>query len=160
MKDSTSPAVLGTYLERYPTGEFASIARALVEHYEQQLKLELAAREGERRRQEEEMKAAEARRLEDEQRAREAALAEERKRAKEAMSSQEALRQEKERSCRGTAQGARRGTHRPRSGKGRGGAAAGSGQGCPKRHQGGRGNHREKARGGRRSRQSCCPSEA
>jgi hypothetical protein len=28
VKDSTNPAVLGTYLERYPAGEFASIARA------------------------------------------------------------------------------------------------------------------------------------
>ena len=96
VKDSTSPAVLGTYLERYPNGEYALLARALVEHYDRQLKLELAAREGERKRQEEAMKAAEAKRLEDDQRAREAALVEQRKRAEEAKSSQEAQRLEKE----------------------------------------------------------------
>ena len=86
VKDSSSPAVLGTYLERYPNGEFAPIARALIEHHEQQLKAELATREEERRRQEEERKAAEAKLLEDERRAREAALAQERKRAEEAKS--------------------------------------------------------------------------
>jgi hypothetical protein len=96
VKDSTSPAVLNTYLERYPAGEYAPIARALVDHYDRQLKLELAAREGERRRQEEEMKAAEAKRLEDAQRAREAALTTERKRAEETKNSQEAQRLEKE----------------------------------------------------------------
>ena len=31
VKESTSPAVLSTYLQRYPNGEFASIARALIE---------------------------------------------------------------------------------------------------------------------------------
>jgi uncharacterized caspase-like protein len=86
VKDSTSPAVLRTYLERYPNGEFAPIARALIEHYEQRLKAELAAREEERRRREEERRAAEAKLLEDERRAREAALAQERKRAEEAKS--------------------------------------------------------------------------
>jgi hypothetical protein len=86
VKDSTSSAVLGTYLERYPDGEFAPIARALIAHYEQQLKAELAAREEARRRQEEEKKAAEVRRLEEERRARETAIAEERKRAEEAKS--------------------------------------------------------------------------
>jgi uncharacterized caspase-like protein len=84
VKDSTSPAVLGTYLERYPDGEFAPIARALIEHYERQLKAEIAAREQERKRLEEEKKAAEVKRLEQERRAREAALAEERRRAEEA----------------------------------------------------------------------------
>jgi caspase domain-containing protein len=86
VKDSTSPAVLGTYLERYPDGEFAPIARALIEHYQQQLKAELAAREQTRKREEEERKAAEVMRLEEERRAREAAIAEERKRAEEAKS--------------------------------------------------------------------------
>ena len=84
VKDSTAPGVLGTYLERYPSGEFAPIARAMIEHYERQLKAELAAREEERKRQEEERKAAEVKRLEEERRAREAAIAEERKRAEEA----------------------------------------------------------------------------
>jgi uncharacterized caspase-like protein len=83
VKDSTSPAVLGTYLEDYPNGEFAPVARALIAHYEQQLKAELAAREEEKRRQDEERKAAEVKRLQDERRAREAAIAEERKRAQE-----------------------------------------------------------------------------
>jgi uncharacterized caspase-like protein len=97
VKDSTSPAVLGTYLERYPSGEYATIARALIDHYDRQLKLELAAREDERRRQEEEMRAAEAKRLEDEQRARETALAQDRKTAEQAKSVQETARLEKER---------------------------------------------------------------
>lgn len=73
VKDSASPAVLGTYLERYPAGEYAPIARALIDHYDRQLKLELAARDEERKRQEKQLRAAEAKRLEDEQRAREAA---------------------------------------------------------------------------------------
>lgn len=97
VKDSANPAVLNTYLQRYPNGEFSSIARALIDHYERQLNLELAAREGERRRHEEAMKAVEAKRLEDEQRAREARLTEERKRAEETKNRQEAARLEKER---------------------------------------------------------------
>jgi uncharacterized caspase-like protein len=98
VKDSTSPAVLGTYLERYPDGEFAPIARALIEHYERQLKAEVAAREQERKRLEEEKKAAEVKRLEDERRAREVALAEERRRAEEAKNVAEAkLVEEKQR---------------------------------------------------------------
>jgi hypothetical protein len=44
VKDSPAPAVLRTYLERYPDGEFAPIARAQIEHYERQLKAEEAAR--------------------------------------------------------------------------------------------------------------------
>jgi uncharacterized caspase-like protein len=84
VKDSTSPAVLGTYLERYPDGEFAPIARALIEHYERQLKAEVAAREQEKKRLEEEKKTAEVKQLEEERRAREVALAEERRRAEEA----------------------------------------------------------------------------
>jgi caspase domain-containing protein len=86
VKDSTSPAVLGTYLERYPNGEFALIAQALIEHFQRQLKAELAAREEARRREEEERKAAEVKRLEEEHRAREAAISKERKRAEEAKS--------------------------------------------------------------------------
>lgn len=52
VKDSTSPAVLSTYVDRYPNGDFASVARALIKHYEQQRKAELAAREEERQRRE------------------------------------------------------------------------------------------------------------
>ena len=53
VKDSTSPTVLKTYLERYPNGEFAPIAQALIDHYVQQIKAEQAPREEERKRQEE-----------------------------------------------------------------------------------------------------------
>jgi Caspase domain len=96
VKDSTNPSVLGTYLERYPTGEYATIARALIQQHERQLKLELAALERERARQEEERKAAEAKRLEDEQRAREAALAAQRKQAEAAQNSVDTARLDKE----------------------------------------------------------------
>lgn len=86
VKDSTNPAVLGAYLERYPDGEFQAVARALIEHYDKQIKAELAVREEQRRREEEERKAAEAKRLKDERRARDEAIAQERKRAEEAKS--------------------------------------------------------------------------
>jgi uncharacterized caspase-like protein len=92
VKDSSDAAVLGTYLGRYPNGEFAPIARALIEHYERQLKLQAASREEERKRQEEMRKEAEVKRLEDERRAREAALAEERKRAEAAKDSSQVKR--------------------------------------------------------------------
>lgn len=84
VKDSTNPAVLATYLERYPNGEFAAIARTLTEHYDRKLKAEQAAQEEERKRKDEERKAAEVRRLEEERRMSEAAIAEKRKRAEEA----------------------------------------------------------------------------
>jgi Caspase domain len=74
VKDSTTPAVLGTYLERYPNGEFAPLARLLIEHYERRLKVELASREEERSRREDERKAAEVKRIEGERRAHEAAV--------------------------------------------------------------------------------------
>jgi uncharacterized caspase-like protein len=64
VKDSTSPVVLATYLQRYPNGEFAPVARALIEHYQQQIKLEQAARQEEEKHQEEARKAAEVKRLE------------------------------------------------------------------------------------------------
>src|SRR5262245_17952446 len=96
VKDSNSPAVLATYLERCPSGEFAPVARALIEHYDRQNKLDLAVREGERKRQEEAIRAEEAKRLEDQQRAREAALAEVHKRAEEAKNIKEAKRLEAE----------------------------------------------------------------
>jgi uncharacterized caspase-like protein len=84
VKDSTSASVLRTYLDRYPNGEFAVIAKALIAHYEQQAKLSLAAQEEERKRQEEAKRRAELRRIEVEQRARENALAEERLKATQA----------------------------------------------------------------------------
>jgi hypothetical protein len=80
VKDSTSPAVLATYLERYPNGEFAAIARTLSEHFDRKLKAEQAAQEEQSKRIEEERKAAEVKRLEEERLAREAAIAEEERR--------------------------------------------------------------------------------
>lgn len=94
VKDSTNPAVLATYLERYPNGEFALIARTLIAHYEHQLKVDIAEREQQRKREEEARKAAEVARLEIEQRARETELAEERRRAEAAKNSAEATRLE------------------------------------------------------------------
>ena len=96
VKDSTNPAVLATYLQRYPKGEFAPIARSLVEHYEQQSKLEQAAREEAQKRQEEAKKAAEVKRLEEERRAREAALVLERRRSEPAKDDTQAKRLEQE----------------------------------------------------------------
>lgn len=90
VKDSKTPAVLRTYLERYPQGEFAPIARALTEHYARQLKAEVAEREEVRKREEEERITAAVKRIEAERRAREAALAEERKRAEESKDAVEA----------------------------------------------------------------------
>src|SRR5262245_5955188 len=92
VKDSTSPTVLKTYLERYPNGEFAPIARALIDHYVQQSRVEQAARAEEVKRQEEARKTAEVKRLEDERRIREAVLAEELRRAEDAKNSREAKR--------------------------------------------------------------------
>src|SRR5262245_9881578 len=80
VKDSTSPVVLATYLERYPDGEFAAIARALGVHYDHELKVEQAAHEEQRRRLEEERTAAEVQRLEVEHRTHEVAIAEDRNR--------------------------------------------------------------------------------
>ena len=81
VKDSTNPAVLATYLERYPTGEFSAIARTLADHYDRKLKAEQAAQEEERKRLENERKAADVKRLEEGRRVREAVIAEEHKRA-------------------------------------------------------------------------------
>lgn len=92
VKDNADPAVLRTYLERYPNGAFAPAAVALVDQQEQRIKAEAAAREEERKRAEEARKAAELRRKEDERKAREAKLAEERRRAEEAKNSAEASR--------------------------------------------------------------------
>ena len=96
VKDSTSPAVLATYLERYPKGEFAAIARTLVEHYERKIKAEQAAQEEERKGLEEERKAAEVKRLEEERRMREAAIAEERRHLEAGNSSEDGRRREEQ----------------------------------------------------------------
>ena len=63
VKDSDNPAVLSSYLERYPNGSFTPLARALIEQHKQQQEAERAAREAELRRQEEERKQAELERL-------------------------------------------------------------------------------------------------
>jgi uncharacterized caspase-like protein len=81
VKDSQAPTVLRTYVDRYPKGEFVTIARALIEHYERQAKAAEAERAEAEKRQEEARKATELKRLEDERRAREEALAAERRRA-------------------------------------------------------------------------------
>jgi uncharacterized caspase-like protein len=81
VKDSQSPAVLQTYIDRYPKGEFVALARALIEHYERQAKAAEAERAEAEKRQEEARRAAELKRLEDERRAKEEALAIERRRA-------------------------------------------------------------------------------
>jgi len=96
VRDSKSPTVLNTYLERYPDGDFAPLARALIGHYERQFQVEQAAHEEERRRQEEVRKSAEAKRLEEEGQRREAALGQERQRAEEAKNFAEAKRIEEQ----------------------------------------------------------------
>src|SRR5215510_16245550 len=96
VKDNTDPAVLKTYLERYPQGSFVTAAQALIEQQEQRLKAEAAAREEQKKRAEEARKAAELKRKEEEKRAREAKLAEERRRAEEARNAAEAKRLEEQ----------------------------------------------------------------
>ena len=96
VKDNTDPAVLKTYLERYPNGAFASAAAALIDQQEQRIKVEIAAREEEGKRAEEARKAAELQRKQEERRAREALLAEERRRAEEQRNSSEVTRLEQQ----------------------------------------------------------------
>ena len=92
VKDSTSSSVLRTYVERYPNGQFAPIARALIEHYEQQARATLAEREEEKKRHEEARKEAEVKRIEEARRGREAELAQERIRASQAKKDSEVKR--------------------------------------------------------------------
>src|SRR5262245_10309016 len=96
VKDNSDPAVLKTYLERYPDGAFAAAATALIEQQEQRLKAEMAAREEQRRRAEEARKAADLRRKVEERKAREARLAEERRRAEELRNASEVSRLEQQ----------------------------------------------------------------
>lgn len=84
VKDSTSPIVLQTYLDRYPSGDFAPIARALIDHYEQHAKAAVAAQDRETKQREEARRTEDLARLEKELRAREAALSEARVRAESA----------------------------------------------------------------------------
>ena len=68
VKDSDNPAVLQTYLDRYPDGKYAQVAHASIEQRRQELRVKEAQIEAQRRRAEEERKAAEAKRLEEVQR--------------------------------------------------------------------------------------------
>jgi hypothetical protein len=53
VKDSANRAVLASYLDRYPNGTFAPLARALIEQHKQQQEAEQAAQEADLRRHEE-----------------------------------------------------------------------------------------------------------
>lgn len=57
VKDSTNPAVVRSYLEKYPVGSFAPLARALIEQFEKQGQADLATRLGEQKRIEAEQRA-------------------------------------------------------------------------------------------------------
>jgi len=96
VKDSTDPAVLAAYLERYPNGEFIAIAHALITLYEQQNRAIQAALEQRRKQLEELRKQEELKRLEDDRRARELANAQERRRAEASKNQAEIERLEKE----------------------------------------------------------------
>ena len=74
VKDSTNPAILNTYVQRFPNGQFVATARGLIERYEQQARAEKAARAEERNRLEEVEKAAKVTQLEEERETREALL--------------------------------------------------------------------------------------
>lgn len=102
VKDSTDQAVVGTYLDRYPNGLFAPLARALMDQIAKQQSVERALREeearriaAEQRRIEEERKSAEVRRLEDLRRLEEARVTEQVKQA-EAQKNAEQLRRTEE----------------------------------------------------------------
>ena len=75
VKDSNSPAALSTYLDRYPSGEFAAAGAGADRALRRQLKLEAAKQEETRKLHEEAKRAEDVKRLEAEQHAREAALA-------------------------------------------------------------------------------------
>ena len=96
VKDSNDPIQLQAYLERYPNGAFAALARARIESHEKQQRAQEAAQMEERRRQEEMKAAAEITRLEEGRRARDAALTQERKRAEETKNSGEIKRLEEQ----------------------------------------------------------------
>jgi uncharacterized caspase-like protein len=89
VKDSESPAVLQTYLDRYPAGAFASVARALIEQRKQEAVAEQARLDAEKKRVEEAERAVEANRLQEVQKAAEREAAEA-KRVEEQRKSDEA----------------------------------------------------------------------
>jgi hypothetical protein len=96
VKDNKNPAVVAAYLERYPNGEFAPTARALIAELEERLRAERVSREEEMKRQDEALKAAEARQLEEERRVHEAAQAAEERRADELRKALEQIRSARE----------------------------------------------------------------
>ena len=71
VKDSQTPEEISTYLTRYPDGQFAALARALIAHFEQQARAEKARLIEKQREEEEARRTAELQRLAEEQRARE-----------------------------------------------------------------------------------------
>ena len=69
VKDSDNPSVLQTYLDRYPNGAFADLAKASIEQRQREIKAKQAQAEAEERRAEEARAAAEAKQIEEAQRA-------------------------------------------------------------------------------------------
>jgi uncharacterized caspase-like protein len=84
IKDSRDPAVIETYLNKYPEGSFAPVARATIRQIEQQRLFEEDLKEESKRRAEAERKEADVRRLEEQLKVRERELLEENKRIEEA----------------------------------------------------------------------------
>lgn len=96
VKDSTNPAVIRSYLEKFPDGTFVPLARALIEQFEKQGEAEKAAKleelkriEAEQRRIDETKRAEEVRRLAADQRLEQLKRAEEQNRAEAARNSAE-----------------------------------------------------------------------
>jgi uncharacterized caspase-like protein len=91
VKASGDPATLATYLHRYPDGDFAIEARALIEQHRLQRQMEQQSREQEQKRRQDAERAAEMLKQESELQAREAALVEQQQQRKEAKESADAL---------------------------------------------------------------------
>src|SRR5215470_690369 len=81
VKDSRAPDVIATYLTRYPDGQFAALARALIAHFEQQASAEQAKLV-------EKQRLAELQRLAEEQRTRELDVSARREEAEEKANAQ------------------------------------------------------------------------
>jgi hypothetical protein len=90
VKDSRAPDVIATYLTRYPDGQFAPLARALIAHFEQQVSAEQA-------RLVEKQRLAEFERLAEEQRTREQDVTARRQEAEEKANVQAAQELERQR---------------------------------------------------------------
>jgi Caspase domain len=91
VKESRTPEEISTYLTRYPDGQFAPLARALIAHFEQQEKAKLARLLEKQRQDEEVRRIAELQRITEEQRARERELAARQREAEEKRNAQAAL---------------------------------------------------------------------